>query len=326
MCYPTSAAPVSRRAFTLIELLVVIAIISVLIGLLLPAVQYARESARRAQCVNNLKQLGLALHSYESVHRMFPPGYVSNFVNIPWDPAADPNFFAHLKAQDPDTGPCFGWGSMLLPQLEQTPLYQSLNLVVDLQWPDNSTGRLTSLNLFLCPTDHPDLTWWAWRRNPLDGAPLFPICEIASANYVAMYGIGEPGPAGEGIFFRNSNIALRDILDGTSQTIAGGERSHLIGGSAWTGTVHGATLMPPPDGVGRWKPEGSAGMVLGHAGEGRSPGDPNGDTNQFYSQHPGGVNFVFADGHVVFLKTTLYSKVYNALATRAGGEVVSTDF
>ena len=99
-----------RLAFTLIELLVVISIIGVLIALLLPAVQAARESARRTKCVNNLKQLGVAMHTYESASRCFPPGYVSNF-----------------DTSGTDTGPGWGWAAMLLPQFEQKPLFDAIN-------------------------------------------------------------------------------------------------------------------------------------------------------------------------------------------------------
>src|SRR3954453_18720128 len=111
-----------RPAFTLIELLVVIAIIAVLIALLLPAVQAAREAGRRIQCVNNLKQLGLALFSYEGSHRPFPPGYVSN----------------HNEVGD-DTGPGWAWAAMLLPQVEQVPVYSALNFNLPVEAPANLT-------------------------------------------------------------------------------------------------------------------------------------------------------------------------------------------
>src|SRR5450755_3744538 len=108
----------SRRGFTLIELLVVIAIIAVLIALLLPAVQAAREAARRAQCVNNLKQIGLALHNYEGAQKVLPPGYVSTF-----------------DASGTDLGPGWGWAAMILPQLEQVVLYSAVNFSIGVEAP-----------------------------------------------------------------------------------------------------------------------------------------------------------------------------------------------
>jgi prepilin-type N-terminal cleavage/methylation domain-containing protein/prepilin-type processing-associated H-X9-DG protein len=297
--------------FTLIELLVVISIIAVLIALLLPAVQSAREAARRAQCVNNLKQVGLALMNYEGALRTFPPGYVSNF-----------------DAQGNDTGPGWGWAAMLLPEFEQTPAFNALNFSLPIEDPGNLTGRLVLVNGFLCPSDTVLPSWWAVNRDVTTGAATQNICQVAASNYVGMYGTGEPGPAGEGVFFRDSRISLRDITDGSSQTIVVGERSHRLGEATWVGSVTNAILYPTDgDNIGRYVPETSPGMVLGHAGEGHGPGDPRSDVNQFYSLHAGGgVNFLFADGHVTFLKSTTNYRTYLALATRAGGEVISGDY
>ena len=294
--------------FTLIELLVVLGIIAALIALLLPAVQSAREAARRAQCVNNLKQIGLALHSYEGTLRTFPPGYVSNF-----------------DARGNDTGPGWGWAAMLLPQVEQTPVFNAINFGLPIESPGNLTGRLPLVNSFLCPSDTVQPSWWAVNRNVATGAAVQNNCQVAASNDVGMYGTGEPGPDGEGVFFRDSGISLRDITDGTSQTIVVGERSHRLGEATWVGSVTDAILYPTDgDNIGRYVPETSPGMVLGHAGEGHGPGDPRSDVNQFYSLHSGGgVNFLFADGHVAFLKSTMNYKSYLALATRAGAEVVS---
>lgn len=301
-----------RAGFTLIELLVVIAIIGVLIALLLPAVQAAREAARRAQCVNNLKQVGLALAVYEGAHRVLPPGYVSNF-----------------KVDGTDTGPGWGWAAMILPQLEQSPTFSALNFSAAVESPSNLTARLPIVSAYLCPSDYVGPAWTAWMRDDA-GNRTQAICDVAPSNYAAMFGITEPGVNGEGLFFRDSAVALRDIIDGTSQTIAVGERSHKLGEATWTGVVTNAILFPPPgdaDGIGRPRTENASGMVLGHAGERKGPGDPTSDVNQFYSLHAGrGVNFLFIDGHVAFLKSTMNYKTYLALATRAGGEVISGDY
>src|SRR5262245_5154362 len=146
MFCPTARRALRRsHAFTLIELLVVIAIIAVLIGLLLPAVQAAREAARRAQCVNNLKQIGLALHNYESSHGSFPAGYQS------WPGVG------FRDAQTGDWGPGWGWLTALLPQVEQGTLYNSLNLILPCWGPANTTLVKTSLQVYLCPSaNNPD--------------------------------------------------------------------------------------------------------------------------------------------------------------------------
>jgi prepilin-type N-terminal cleavage/methylation domain-containing protein/prepilin-type processing-associated H-X9-DG protein len=294
------------RGFTLIELLVVIALIAVLVGLLLPAVQASREAARRAECVNNLKQIGLALQNYHSAHNVLPPGYVSNF-----------------DANGVDTGPGWGWATLQLPFIEASPLYAAINLSIAIEKPASSTTRVTMLSYSLCPSD-PSRTPWTATQRDLMGVPTTPICQVAKSNYVGVYGTSDPDLDGDGLFFRNSGIGFPDITDGTSQTLAIGERSQRLGPATWTGSVTGAVLFPENIGIGAPRTEGSPGMVLGHAGGRLGPGNPGGEVNQFYSLHAGGgVNFVFADGHVAYLKTTMSYPTFRALATRAGGEVVS---
>ena len=297
------------HGFTLIELLVVIAVIALLVALLLPAVQSARESARRVQCVNNLKQLGLALHSYEGGHNAFPPGYVSSYLS-----------------DGSDTGPGWGWAAMLLPQMEQRPLFGSINFSVGIENAVNQSCRLTKIGAYLCPSDSVQPTWWAMVRDP-SGVPTQRICEVAPANYVGVFGTSDPGIDGDGLFFRDSRVGIRDVTDGTAQTLAVGERSHRLGEATWVGSVTDAVPFPADnDGVGYPRAEGGPGMILGHAGGRLGPGDPNGEVNQFHSLHSGGVNFLFADGHVGFLKTTMPYQTFRALATRAGGETVSGDY
>ena len=298
------------RGFTLIELLVVIAIIGVLVGLLLPAVQAAREASRRAHCVNNLKQIGLALHGYEGTHGVLPPGYISAF-----------------DAGGTDLGPGWGWGAMLLPQVEQANLANAVNFNLAIEAPANLTARTAVVAGFLCPSDTVSPEWWVWSRDA-SGKAIARICQVAPSNYAGMFGTTEPGVDGDGVFFRDGRVGLRDITDGTSRTIAVGERSHRLGEATWVGSVTGAVLFPDVlDGIGHPRPEHSAGMVLGHAGELRGPGDPDGDVNQFYSVHSGpGANFLFADGHAAFLRSAMDYKTYLALSTRAGGEAVSGDY
>ncbi len=299
----------SPRGFTLVELLVVIAILGILLALLIPAVQAARESGRRSQCANNLKQLSLALLEAHDANQAFPAGYLSE-----------------VNAAGAETGPGWGWGTLILPQIEQSALYQAIDLRLGIEHPSN-TARLTVLSEFLCPSDETRTTWDAESRDAT-GTPTGVICEVASANYVGMYGTSDPGVDGDGIFFRNSHVRLQDITDGASHTIALGERSHQLGEATWTGAVTGTLLFPDESEgeVAAPRIEESAGMVLGHVGLGHGPGDARSESNQFYSLHSKGVNFAFADGHIRFLPAMIDYQVYRALATRATGEPATGEF
>ena len=300
----------TSAGFTLIELLVVIAIIGVLVALLLPAVQQAREAARRTQCKNNLKQIGLALHSYHDIHLTFPPGYLSRFDN-----AAN------------DLGPGWGWGAMILPQIEQGPLFNQINFNVGIEQPLNTTSRLQKLTVFLCPSDVAPDRWQVVQRNPATGTFIANLCEVASANYVGMFGTFEPGVDGDGLLFRNGRIGFKDMTDGSSSTLVVGERSFRLGEATWTGAVTTGVIVPDgSDGVGTGPPETASSLILGHSGDGFSPGNPRSHVNQFYSLHTGGVHFLFGDGHTSFLGSSLDYGVYQALTTRAGSEPVSDSF
>lgn len=296
-----------RRAVTLIEMLVVISIIGLLVALLLPAVQGARDSARRAHCSNNLKQIGLAMLSYQDAQKHFPPGYVSGYNN-----------------DGDDTGPGWGWCSFILPQMEENAIYRTIHFDLPIEHPMNA-ARVANIQSFFCPTDDTPRVWSAKSRDA-SGKPLATVCQVAASNYVAMYGTTEPGVDGDGMYFRNSKLSLKDVTDGSSKTIAAGERAHQLGNATWVGSVTGTSLFPDDGGVARPETEASAGMVLGHAGEGVGPGAPGSDVNQFYSLHAAGANFVFVDGHVAFLPATLDVTIFKALATRAGGETISVNY
>jgi prepilin-type N-terminal cleavage/methylation domain-containing protein/prepilin-type processing-associated H-X9-DG protein len=323
--------PQSRRAFTLIELLVVIAIISVLIALLLPAVQAAREAARRAQCVNNLKQMGLALHNYHDALSAFPPGYI----------AAIP-----FKDGETDTSPGWSWASMILPQLDQSPLFSSMNYWLPVQAPANTTGTQTSLNVFLCPSDLIQGRTFAvtdgFGNTVATVAPSsYAACTGNDAADVAL-GLNNDG-SGNGLFFRNSSIKIAAITDGTSQTIMLQERAWADSEGTWTGAIAGGVIyrgpMNPCPGTGEATYLAPC-LVLLHCHLLNTNSDFDGGLDDPSSFHPGGANTLFGDGSVHFLKNVLSdagtnpdgstrytpsSLIVQALGTRAGGEVVSSD-
>jgi len=239
--------------------------IGVLISLLLPAVQSAREAARRAQCVNNLKQIGIALHNYHDAVNNFPPGYI--------DYQNNPN-----NTPDLDMGAGWGWAAMLLPYMEQQPLYNAINFNLAIRSPSNSTAVLTSLNVFQCPSD-------GYNPQPCilyDSTFSTPIATVAHSNYVAVCGWeecfmnatgnplpfyvnlydgndldGDPtdgiygsgsgitcgfGAAGIGMFWRNSNTRIASVTDGLSNTNAVGERCSAHSPTTWVGAVTGARV------------------------------------------------------------------------------------
>jgi prepilin-type N-terminal cleavage/methylation domain-containing protein/prepilin-type processing-associated H-X9-DG protein len=313
--------PRARRGFTLIELLVVIAIIAVLIALLLPAVQNARESARRAQCLNNLKQIGIALNNYHSQHDTLPPGYI----NL-WDPNTGP-----ADTAEDVNGPGWAWGAMVLPFLEQAPIHSAINFNLSLIEPANITAQLMRVTTYLCPSDtQPQVVP---VRNEANTETIY---RVGTGNYVGCYGTGEVGAAagaGDGAFFRNSRITFADLRDGSSNTFAVGERSHTLSYVTWTGRAPGGWLHITSSFEGgrnsfHPEPEPASTMVLGPVGiedPPRTPNHPRAHVEDYWSLHHGGVNFVFCDGSVHFIKDTINPQVYQALATRAKGEAISSD-
>jgi prepilin-type N-terminal cleavage/methylation domain-containing protein/prepilin-type processing-associated H-X9-DG protein len=321
----------ARRGFTLIELLVVVAIIAVLIALLLPAVQAAREAARRVQCINNLKQMGLALHNYHDALSVFPSGYIA---------------YSPFKDGETDTSPGWSWASMILPQLDQAPLYSSINVLLPVQAPANTTSVQTLLNGFICPSDQlPGQTFAVtdgFGNTVATVAPTsYGACTGNDASDVAL-GLNNDG-LGNGLFFRNSGIRIAAIIDGTSQTVMLEERAWGDSEGTWTGAISGGVILRGP-----FNPcPGAASasylapcLVLVHCNMLNTNSDTDSGLDDPSSFHPGGANILFADGSIHFLKSipsnagvnpdgsTRYSPgsiIFQALGTRAGGEVVSSD-
>jgi prepilin-type N-terminal cleavage/methylation domain-containing protein/prepilin-type processing-associated H-X9-DG protein len=314
-----------RSAFTLIELLVVIAVIGTLIAMLLPAVQAAREAARRMQCKNNLKQIGLGLHSYYEVHAHFPPGYVSTDGS---GGLAD------------DKGPGWGWAAMILPFMEEENTFRQIHFNLDITDSANATVRVTVMREFICPTDIGTPTFVvdaAATSTPLTDADGKEV-EVAHSNYVGMFGNPEitPDPGflstdpdrdllHRGMLYRKTAVRLIDVKDGASNTIFVGERSSNLAYATWTGAVTGGQVPPDWQNPYGYGPEGAPVLIFGHTGDASDvpPHTPNSKVNHvddFRSMHPHGVNFLFVDGSTRIINDEIDPIVWWALGTKAGGE------
>jgi len=294
-----------RKAFTLVELLVVIAIIGILIALLLPAVQAAREAARRSSCSNNLKQVGLALHMYHDINNQLPAGWMG------YDPSTGlPHWFGL---------PGWAWSSKILPYMEQGAAYKNLvHFDLPITDPANAEARVFPVSTFRCPSDIGGKTFLLQGGGPMVGPGTFTPVDLATGNYIGMFGSVDihlvcPGPGGQcegnGSFFLNRGVRFSDITDGLSQTLIVGERCSKLAPSTWVGLVTGGEHMPARVvGVAAYPPNAEAAPVEYF--------------HNFSSFHPSGTHFLSADGSVRLIPQTIDMAVYQALATRSGSEVV----
>jgi prepilin-type N-terminal cleavage/methylation domain-containing protein/prepilin-type processing-associated H-X9-DG protein len=293
-----------RAGFTLIELLVVIAIIAVLIALLLPAVQAAREAARRAQCLNNVMQLGIALQSYESSHELLPPGVVNTTGPI----------------LDQPKGYHYGWLVQILPFFEQRNVYNHLNFKIGIYETENFTTRTTVIRSFICPSDS--------STNP--GAS-----GVAMTNYVGSHNDVEApiSATNNGVLFLNSAVRFEDITDGSSQTIFVGEKLNNAPDEGWasgtraslrnSGSGVNQTATAPLPGPGSGDDDDGDSQVAG--ARAASATDTLSYVGGYSARHPGGANFAFGDGSVRFLKNSINRRIFRLLANRADGEIISAD-
>lgn len=272
----------NRPGFTLTELIVVISIISVLLAMLFPAIQQAREAARRIQCRNNLKQVGLALHNYNELHNVFPIGNV-------------PNTY-------------FAFQTMILPQLDQDPLYRKIDYSAGktcFTWKSGlSVGEdpgNTSVSVFGCPGD-PYSNQRSFSRSGVN----------VPTNYLGIWG-ATPTDL-DGVLFSGSRIAFGDIQDGSSNTLLVGERGiPKTLDRGWPLCAYG------------YRGDGLTDNLLSTI-EGLHRGSADGSHNgHFWSYHSNVAQFVFADGSVKSLSFSLDDSIFQSMATRAGGEVISTE-
>jgi prepilin-type N-terminal cleavage/methylation domain-containing protein/prepilin-type processing-associated H-X9-DG protein len=334
------------RGFTLIELLVVIAIISVLIALLLPAVQAAREGARRTQCTSNLKQIGLAIAEYESATGCLVPGYISSASPLAQlgVPGYNPDPFTM------DNGPGWGWLAMLLPYAEQAPLYSAANINLPTWVAPNSTVVTTQIGLFLCPTaNNPSPTCTMVDAN----LKLLPVANQAFARANYQYNMGwndtsiqppitsydDPVKGCNGPIYRNSHVPYAGVTDGLSNTVLASEKSPYLADATWVGIIPGyrhfaynAFASAGTGGAGvNYDYPGA--ILASHSGPSlyevpqviHPPNSPLGHTDEFYSLHPAGANVLMGDGSVRFIKQSINLLAWQALSSRAGGEIVSAD-
>ena len=340
-----------RAGFTLIELLVVIAIIAVLIALLLPAVQSAREAARRAQCTNNLKQIGLGIHNYLSTFQSLPFGKGGSYAaSLPGTPV-----YARWSCN-----------SQLLMFLEQGTLFNSINFNLPPETPgmagavpfmpayqnpgrENASSSRTQVAAFLCPSDAPPLGEWPGGTNYLGNLQTW-ACDLSENNPST----NAPTEAPRGIFYFASSVKLADVTDGTSQTAFFSEKIRgqgvpnpqtdqlIFTNQVSLDATYQACRILPATALPLTSRQGMS-WVMGemcctsynHVAppNNRSCAAPNFPGNMANmamqippsSRHPGGVNMLFGDGSVRFLKDTVSLATWRALGTRNGGEVVSAD-
>ncbi len=286
-----------KHGFTLVELLVVIAIIGVLVGLLLPAVQAAREASRRTQCMNHLRQIGLALQQYESTFQRLPSGWIS---------------------PDRSGEPGWGWSVALLPFIEQNNILNQIDQNLPIEEDKHEAVRLHVIPIFLCPSDVGGTLFMigegsghghhlrSFSTGIDHGTPLF---KISKSNYSAVFGTREieADPyVSDGMFHGNSRVRFRDVSDGLSNTLMVGERSTRMGGTIWHGVIPEAA-------------EAEA-RIVGTTDH--PPNHPAGHFEDFGSYHVIGAHFVMGDGSTRIINNNIDESTYRALATKAGAEPI----
>ncbi len=273
------------RAFTVLELLVCISMMGILAGLILPAVQTARESARRLECMQNLRQIGIALHTCHDAQGRIPAG---------WSSIAG-------------TSSALGWAARILPYIEQHQLRQIVDNHAGITAPSNAAARSVTLANYMCASDVEEFQFRLFKEvgehESFEEPSAEVIVELPAANYVGVFGSSdpdaEPTDLGEGAFIHNRELTFAEVIRGTSHVLFVGERTARKLPATWLGIdLEG---------------EDAAGRVTGQAWLG--PNRADADECEFDSRHPGGVNFLWGDGHATWLVDEVDPAVYRTLAS-----------
>jgi prepilin-type processing-associated H-X9-DG protein len=292
------------------------------VGLLVPAVQKAREAANRNTCQNNLRQIATALHNYHDGQGAFPPGYLTSGPYV--DGATD-------------TSPGWGWGALILPFLEQASVYDQLNLSLPIEAPENAKAVKAILNVYRCPSD-------IWPQEPFvinDGLGN-PLATVSASSYAGCVGndLSEvTDRTGNGMLYRNSFVRMTDVTDGTSTTILVGERAWMQSQGTWVGAVNNGVIQRGRVNPNPGNPLGTMAapaLVLVHAHLNNCQGDTDGGLDDYSSPHDNGAYMAYVDGSVRYLRTisqdnadgsyTAEGVIFQGMATRAGGEVIPGDW
>lgn len=323
------AAASGRRAFTLVELLVVISIIGVLVGLLLPAVQSARESARRSSCSNNIKQVGLALHTFHDARKCFPPAFTATT-----DPPTGTSNWRTMTVTPSYFEPGWSFFAFILPFMEQAALHDQLDFTQPIMSGGNALARtaVAIVEGYVCPSDTAPRLIDVLDFGPASAATVLSgagalVTKAPVSSYAGVLGRNDHEETGfyNGVFFRNSRIRIGQITDGTSKTVCLGERMSRMAEGTWLGSIPDSDVVHAD---GWWQRLGYAHRSQNYRPanvhtachiRGSKPNQADNSPSGFFSPHAHGCQFLNADGSVRLITEDVDLATCRALATRANG-------
>lgn len=312
--------PRSRTGFTLVELLVVIAVIAILVSMLIPAVQSARESARRTKCANNLRQIGLAMHQYHDQRNRLP--FASFHHYRPVDINGDPIPAVDLPGEDDDvTATYVSAFTHILPLIEGSVVYQYYDFTAAANGTDNLTAVSQEIPFYVCPS--------MARHRRIPDPKLAETRGIGSylVNVGTNSGFADEPRNGAFVIDADGPIGFADIKDGMSSTLLVGETDYGLTNYMF-GTIDEVDYSDVVrGGLGQWA-FGYAGYSMGSTAGVYNATSMTGssDLSTFRSDHPGGANFVFADASIHWISDTIDAVTLDALATRAGAEIQAINY